>query len=148
MTHYLDKIAEINERSAFALSADADCGLPDSPESAGAAFLSSVRDGVLGAVEGDAYGITRDGRAELERTMEDRRREIADAAPDACTHTRWQEFVDLQAYREEPEFGDWSDDLTDIASEALYQIADRLVGALLSELGDALDEDENDDDDN
>ena len=107
----------------------ADCGSPDSLDSAGMAFLTSVRDAVVEAIENGAFDPTDDSRDNDNGEVH----EIADAAPDVYTHTRWKEFVDLAAYLEEPEMGEWPDDLTDMAGVALYQIAERLVYGLLSE---------------
>jgi len=124
-------IADIRGLSVNQLVKLADCASPDSMTSPGAAFLESVRDAVADTIEPD--GTLRD----------DSRHEIADGAPDVYTVTRWAEFVDLAAYQEEPDCGEWPSDLTDAAGVALYQIAARLISAIL----DDIDTDETEDDD-
>lgn len=65
--------------------------------------------------------------------------EVADGAPDVYTSTRWAEFADLAAYREDPaEVGGFSDDLTTAAGQALYMIAERLAWALLRDYAETL----------
>jgi len=118
-------LEEIRELNAFWLSDRAGCGTPDDADSAGAKFLCSVRDSFVEAAEG--------GRFDSEEPS-DVAHEIADGAPDYRTYTRWKEFVDLAAWQEEPESDEWPSDLTEAAAVALYQIAERLVGALHSEL--------------
>ena len=59
---------------------------------------------------------------------------VADDAPSIYTHQRWQEFVDLAAYLEDP--SEYGIDLTDserYAGVCLYMIAERLVRALVDE---------------
>lgn len=123
-------MSKIQDLNAYFLSGMADAAGPDSPESAGALFLIHVRDAVVEAVNAGRIG------ADSAEDISDVAHEIADSAPDVYTHTRWQEFVDLAAHQEEPELGEWPDDLTDAAGVALYQIAYRLVVALVEELGD------------
>ena len=124
---------ESREESPYWLAKRADCLSPDSEDSPGALMLLSVRDHVVadweaGAIDDDTVSM------------------IADDAPDVYTHQKWLEFVDLGAYREEPEDGEWhASDLDSIASMALYQIAYRLAADLLRELRE--DRDGTDDDD-
>lgn len=128
---------KIRDLTAFELAGMAGCGTPDSSESAGARLLAGVRDAVVEAAEAGRLG------AESAEDAIDVAHGIADAAPDVYTHTRWQEFLDLCAYQEEPEIdGEWPANLTDAAAVALYQIARRLAEALLTELDDEDDEDE------
>lgn len=112
---------EIKEVSLYELVKLAECGTPDSATSAGALFLESVRDSLAEALEFDEVN---------DRMIH----EIADGAPDVYTHQRWREFVDLCAYHEDIE-GYMSSDstMTDRAGVALYQIAERLVYALVKE---------------
>lgn len=123
----------------------ADCGSPDSLDSAGMAFLTSVRDAVVEAIEAGTFDPDDDSRDNDNGEVH----QIADNAPDVYTHARWKEFVDLAAYQEDPEMGEWPDDLTETAGVALYQIAERLVYGLLSEwregLAEAAEEDSDDD---
>jgi hypothetical protein len=126
--------AEISNRTPYALAGIADCGGPDSAESPGAALLLSVASDVISRYHNDGVD-------------DDAAREIANSAPSVYTPTRWAEFVDLAAYQEECEAGDWPTDLTDAAGAALYQIAYRLADALMTELSDAIETDESNADD-
>jgi hypothetical protein len=126
--------------TAYGLSADAECGSPDSHESAGAAFLVSVRDDILDRLTSfdadDREAFLRDAD-----TLEDVVHEVADGAVPIYTYPKWQAFVDLQAYEE---------DVTDLAAEnadmesragtALYMIAERLASTLIAEVHEAYEE--------
>ena len=117
--------------SAYALAREADCGSPDSDESAGARMLYSVRDAVLEACEYRNVATVR----EVEMLREDGTdHELADAGPDIYTHTRWAEFVDLAAYQEDVSEHDTRDSLTELAGVALYMICERLVAVMLESL--------------
>lgn len=120
---------DMRKLSAYELAGMAECGNPDSTESAGAALLASVRDDVAEAIEN-------------RRTLDDAAHEIADKAPDVYTAKRWAEFVDLAAYQEDPELGEWPENLTDAAGIALYQIAERLVSALWADHDELIAEDD------
>lgn len=106
----------------YRMSNMAECLCPDRLDSPGGEFLSGVRDALAESVRDDEFS-------------EDSIHEIADDAPSIeSTHTLWKEFVDLGAYHESPELGEWpSTDLDAIAHQALYQIAARLIVALLAE---------------
>lgn len=120
--------------SAYALARLAECGSPDSPDSAGATFLTSVRDTFVNMVENDAITPGQDDRDGVIT-------EIAGDAADPYTHPRWLEFIDLTAYREYPT-GLEDDDadrkdpnyLFDLTGQCLQVIAERLCYALLAEL--------------
>lgn len=119
--------------TVYELSKMADCADPDEGRSRfqrkwspGAVFLSGVRDAVVEAI--------RDGQITDDDSWDDNGigHRIADDAPDDYTYDCWREFTDLAAWQEENEFGDgWGNDLTKAARVALYQIADRLVHALV-----------------
>lgn len=119
----LDEIKELN---AYHLSGMADCASPDSLTSAGALMLESIRNSIVENIEG-GY-ITLDNLNDSGQLHE-----IADNAPSVYTHPKWLQFVDLGAYTEEPESGEWPRDLDKAASVALYQIADRLAHLLAQE---------------
>jgi hypothetical protein len=124
-------LTEIREWSVFALADSdlADCGSPDNHESPGARLLIATRDAFL------EYVATKP-----DATGEDVRDDVSDIAADLVsvyTHERWQQFADLAAYQEEPESGEWPQDLTAAAEVALYQIVERLVFALAQRLDDA-----------
>lgn len=121
---------KIEEMNAFHLADRAGSRTPDSADSAGAMLLTWVRDAVVEAVEAGRIG------PEATEDLGDVAHEIADDAPSIFTHSRWQQFADLAAYQEEPELGEWPEDLSDAARVALYQIAYRLVVALVAELAD------------
>jgi hypothetical protein len=141
-------LEEIKEWTYMLSTKDmADCGDPDSHESAGMGFLTSVRDAVVEGIEDGTFVPDGEGRDDDNGAVH----VIADNAPDVSTHTRWREFVDLAAYFEEPEISDaWPEDLTEAAGVALFQIAERLVYAILREwregLADEDDETAEDDD--
>lgn len=118
-------LQEIRELSAYALSDSdlADCGTPDTQDSPGAKLLTSVRDAVVEAIE---RGYTTLDDADYDGTVAG----IADQAPSIWTHEKWAQFLDLCAYQEEPETGEWPTDLDNAASVALYQIAERLARQL------------------
>lgn len=128
---------DIRAYSGNTLSGLAECSSPDGPNSAGTAFLVSVRDTLIEAVvSGEITPGEDDGDGVIN--------EIADNAPDVSTHTRWLEFVDLAAYREYPT--DLEDDdadrrapnyLFDLTGLCLYVVAERLCHALLAELAPA-----------
>jgi hypothetical protein len=107
------------------------------------AFLTSVRDSTVEAIEDGTFVPEGEGSDDDNGAVH----QIADNAPDVYTHTRWKEFVDLAAYLEEPEISDaWPEDLTEAAGVALFQIAERLVYALLREWRDGLEQAAEDDD--
>lgn len=118
---------KIKELNVYHLAELAKSGQPDSRDSAGAVFLERVRDEVVEAFEAGRIG------PEGSEDVGDVAHEIADDAPSVYTAHRWQQFVDLAAYQEEPELDEWPKDLTDAAAVALYQIAYRLVVALVNE---------------
>jgi hypothetical protein len=120
----------------------ADCLCPDADDSAGGKFLADVRDAVVEGIEAETFDPDSDDRDNYNGEIS----QIADAAPDIYTHQKWSEFVDLGAYQEEPEHGEWPDDLDKAASIALYQIAEHLVYGLLREWREGLAEQANDDD--
>jgi hypothetical protein len=142
-------VQSLSHLTVFRLSKMADCGEPDSATSEGAALLKHVRDGVVEFVDSlDVVAIERlasdpndvgwlDYSGELHQ--------IAADAPDVYTHTFWKEFVDLAAFNEEPEITDGT--VEDIARNAVYHIADRLVWALCTEAGETIAELADDEDD-
>lgn len=103
----------------------AECASPDSPTSAGATFLTDVRDAVADLFEEDA----------IDGLLEDRIFEIADNAPDIYTVGRWAEFIDLAAWNEDPQDVGGSTDMTDMAAQCLFAIAERLATRLLESAG-------------
>jgi hypothetical protein len=133
-----DVLARIKAYTANRLAGDADCFSPDSSTSAGAHFLTSVRDNVVGRVEGfDADDL--DALRSDDATVNDVVSEIADAAPDVYTSTLWAEFVDLGAYVEDPtEMGADGSNMDQSARVCLYIIAERLAQALFTEIHEAL----------
>ena len=120
---------EIEALSVAELAGMADCAVPN-PDlgSAGDTFLINVTaDFIDRAREAVESGDADDPNAQW---WDGVRHETADNAPNVYTATRWREFGDLAAWMEEPDAGEWPSDLTEMAGVALYQIADRLFGAL------------------
>lgn len=113
-------VDEIESLNAYALANAADCGCPDALDSAGAAFLTGVRNAFVERYNHPEHGETFNG---------DDVSDIADAAPDYRNLQRWQEFTDLAAWQEDiTEFcRPDASDLTTAAGVALYMIAERLV---------------------
>lgn len=133
------------------LSGRADCASPDSADSAGARMLSSVRDAVCETLEylstDDLHKMSADPSDVGWLDDDGQLHQIADAAPDVYTYTRWLEFVDLAAWQEDTEeYGTDATDLTAAAGIALCVIAERLVTALVAEaaetMAEAYDDDE------
>jgi hypothetical protein len=110
----------IRKYSVYELAELAGCGTPDDKDSPGGKFLDLIR---LDFIE----ELGRGGFSS-DTLRDDTFSEIADSAPDAYTHTRWQQFIDLCAYVEEfpPEVTDW----TEAAGYVLVEIAHRLLCAL------------------
>lgn len=135
---------EMRELSAWQLAQFAECATPDTSESPGAEMLTSVRDALAERIDWvRESGDSDTSLSAIVATLQDdgSLSEIADGAPNVYTHKRWSQFLDLAAYSEQPEISDaWSTDLTEAAGQALYQIADRLVNALASELAEDGDE--------
>lgn len=118
---------DIRDMSAFRIAEDyANCAVPDSSTSAGAVMLIEIRDNLLTAIN-ETPGITADD-------LRDQVGEILDGVVDYRTWQKWQQFVDLAAWQEEPEdteAGWGTSEMDKIADAALYQIADRAVYALI-----------------
>lgn len=113
--------AVVTEYTVYELARLAECASPDSEESAGARFLSSVQDAMNEQRAYSADGVVDD----------DTVTEVADGAPDVYTHRMWAEFVDLCAYQEDPtELGVDESDMEQAARVCLYMIATRLAVAL------------------
>lgn len=134
MPHVTDAIERVNNTTLYTLSYLAGCLAPDTDDSPGADFLSSVRASVV-----ESWGYVSDPTSEDEAA--DAIRGIADNAPSVYTHRRWEEFVDLGAYREDlSEFGfdvTADTDMFNLAGVALYLIAERLARVLWDELVEA-----------
>jgi hypothetical protein len=131
-------ITRIKSYTAHQLSGDADCASPDSPTSAGAHFLTNVRDNVVERVEGFDADDLEALRSEV-GTVQDVVSEIADEAPNVYTYTLWAQFVDLAAYNEDPtELGANGSDMEGSARVCLYLVAERLAQALFTEIHEAL----------
>lgn len=133
----------------FALARMAGCADPDNGDSPGARFLVSVAD----AASEHWYAYGPDGADDHDAVWE-----IADGAVPVYTHELWATFVDLAAYNEDDEHGFMADalshghaDLGKLAGIALYQIAERLVHAVLTDHAESAamfaDDDEPGDDD-
>src|SRR5436190_19201503 len=116
-----EALEEVGNLNTEQLADLAESLMPEEAE--GEDFLNKVKEAVVrqyenfnGQIEDEA-GFTFD---------------IANSAPSDFVKQRWREFVDLGAYNEEPEVTDnWPRNLNEAAGVALYQVAERLVYALL-----------------
>jgi hypothetical protein len=138
MTTTTDTLTNLN---AYHMTNLADCASPDSLESPGAIFLTSVRDAVAEAIDWrrenneptDLDGFQYDGGDH----------EIADGAVPVYTYDVWRTFTDLAAWQEDPtELGADASDMEQAAKVCLYMIASRLVTALVEEYGGTDDDDD------
>lgn len=128
-----DAKQDMSKRTVWSLARLAGCGDPDSSESAGALFLTGIRDVVV-----DEYDPE-------DPDSDERWHEAADSAISVYTHSRWQQFVDLQAYAEDPtELGFDGTDMLEGAAACLYLIGYRLASLLWEELNEAANEDDED----
>lgn len=133
----LAAIATLSELNAYQLAGMADVTSPDSLESAGAHFLTHIRDDVAERLEwlasGDYADVTEPAEfVSIIRDLDDWAYEIADGAPSIYTHEKFQQFFDLCAYQEDiSELAPDETDMEKMAGIALYMIAERLVSALL-----------------
>jgi hypothetical protein len=126
-----ERLADMGERTVWNLARLAECADPERLDSPGADFLASVRDEVIERIQ---YVLAEGQTVGVDSFMDEHGTEIADLAPDVYTYKRWQEFVDLAAWQEDPsELGSASDDMTEAAGACLYLIADRLIRALLED---------------
>ncbi len=106
-------------RTVWQLARLADCADPDSLESPGAEWLKMVASSADDIEDPETIG------------------EVADSCVPVYTHNRWQVFVDLAAYQEDPtDLGADAEDMTQCAGVCLYLIAERLLGALATEADD------------
>lgn len=130
--------ASIRELNAYHLADLAGCATPDNSESAGAQMLASIRDALADHLDSYGAGIEPDDLDD-----DGSLHEIADAGPNVYTFTKWQQFVDLAAWQEDPsELGSDGSDMDSAASVCLFIIAERLVAALVEEA--TTDDDEDD----
>jgi hypothetical protein len=141
MSNLNDVLEEIKDYSVCVLADLAGCDRPDW-DSPGSRFLEWVRSEILERIKAANLGALT--RLDFEYSSIDWAFEIAEQAPSDYTTERWLQFVDLGAYLEAPE-EEWPDDLTDAAALALTIIAQRLIDTLLREIGDALDQGEDED---
>ena len=138
--NYLAKVEEIKASRAYSLAGMADCMSPDTLMSAGAVFLCDVRDAVLELIDGlDDF----DGANDFERLTEDATHELADNAVPIYTAEKWSTFTDLGAWQTDvSDYVGGEEDLDKLGSIALYEIARTLADAILSEIADAVREDD------
>lgn len=132
------------EFGVYQLARLADCSDPDSADSAGAKFLFSL----ASATDELADRLREDEVPEDRWDYSGQVHEVADGGPDIYTHTMWSEFVDLCAYHEDPtDLGFDGSDMQQGARICLFIIAERLVWALLREVGpfDGSEDEEEDD---
>lgn len=123
---------ELKALNAYQLARLADCDDPDTLESPGAQFLLEVRDDVLQTFLEDNWS------SDTYATVWG----IADNAVPVMTHDIARVFVDLCAYREDlsDRVTDSGHDMVQLMQLAVYQIGERLAGALLEEYRHTLEE--------
>lgn len=121
--------AHMRELTTYRLANMADTNTPNDLFTAGAEFLSRVRDDVAERVE---YAEPAD--ADDLRRLHSDRSELADMAVPVWTVDTWATFTDLGAWGEDvTELGADASDMTVAANTALYMIAERLVSALIDD---------------
>lgn len=124
--------ATTDTRTIWQLTGLAACADPDSNTSPGAQFLRLIEDGATEAAE----------TADVADDLSDAAHQIADVCVPIYTHQLWQTFVDLAAYREDlDDIGGTTGDMERDAMAALYMIGNRLAMALLEELTETNDDD-------
>lgn len=116
---------EAPHHTVYQLARLAEVADPDSTDSPGARWLRLIETTAADLVAEDTFG---DG------DLDDQITATADDLVPVYTHDRWLVFVDLAAYAEyiSDNWGPVSD-LTEAAGIALFQIAERLLRALLVE---------------
>lgn len=137
----MSTFVEPEKHTANMLASMAGCASPDNATSAGATFLALVQSSTVEAVR---WSVEHDEGATLEDYIcEGSVTEIADGCVPVYTHRLWATFVDLAAYSEDlGDLGGTSGDMEQDATTSLFAIAERLVHALLEEI---LEEEEDDD---
>lgn len=115
-------------KNAYELAGLAECSSPNEVTSPGAEWLELIQTSVEEWYADD----DEDGR-----DIEDAVFEMADSLVPIYTHQRWEVFTDLAAYQEEVLdsllYDDEQVDMTKLAGVALYQLAERLIWALVAE---------------
>lgn len=136
--------ANLKELTVWQLARLATVADPSTSTSHGAEFLTSVRDAVAESIVDGQLTPGEDWRDQ--DSAEATAHEIADNAPNVYTYPKWLQFADLAAWNEAPVGDSWPEDLTDAASSALFQIAERLVNALMDDAHERIQGDDDDQD--
>jgi hypothetical protein len=140
-------IEALKDIDAYRLASMAEVHSPDTRESSGAQFLTGIRDSVVEQLDYYCNGDYADaddasGFIDSVRQLSPFDGEIQDGAPSIWNYERMRQLVDLAAWDEDTnEFGD-SPDIITAAGYALYAVAGRLVDALLQEVADVDEEDD------
>lgn len=124
---------EIKAISVYTLARFAECGDPDSAESAGAEFLKSIAESVIETFEYDSWG----------SYPEDAISQISDSCVPVWNYTIAQTWTDLTGWIIDiDELLDGSDqrDTISLMSLALYVAGDRLARALYEDYKHTLEE--------
>lgn len=143
---FLKAIGSLHDIEAYALANMAETNMPYDLHSSGAKFLTGIRDAVAEQLE---YYI--DDYADVDslsdfvdgvRDKEEFEHGIADGAPSIWNYERMRQLTDLAAWDEDvSDYGD-SPDIITAAGYALYNVAGRLIEALLQEVSDFEDDEE------
>lgn len=146
----LKAIEALNEFSAYTLANMADVHTPDTLESSGAVFLTGIRDSVAEQLEyyfGGDYADVESLSQFIDsiRELSTFDHEIPDGAPSIYNYERMRQLVDLAAWDEDvSDYGEAN--IITAAGYVLYNVARRLVEALLQEVADFEDGEEYEDD--
>lgn len=136
----IGKVAREYHATPWQLADMADCATPDSDTSDGAQMLARVAEDIASLIVDMADDLADVDVTEWPDTLDyaGAVHGITDAAPDIYTSGKWRQFVDLAAWQEDPvgEYGpDVAKDLDQLASIALYMIAERCAWAVVAEIG-------------
>lgn len=128
----------IRKYDSYHLATMAGALAPDDPDGAGAQFLDKVRKETIYAVQLRAKEYDLSFAEVVEEHRESIQDSVADNAPNADQDLLWREFVELGGYRELDRIRQESvpmlDTLEGWAGMALFDIAFRLVSAVLTEI--------------
>lgn len=123
------------DHTDYSLANLAGVSMPDNHDSPGARFLLGVQDAV-----NESITWTLEHGEELV-DQEDTAHEIADNAVPIYTYEKWQTFVDLAAWQEDPtDLGYDGSNMDKAADVCLYVIAERLALVLFEEVANAEEE--------
>lgn len=124
---------QITQLTSWQLAKLAGCSDPDAHDGIGFGDAPGTVEDAIGSPGAQFLRNVEDDVNDRDEVDEDTAHEIADANVPVYTHELWQTFVDIAAYNEDVTelAGEVPDDLSKVASIALYMIAERLASALI-----------------